>query len=944
MIDRARQHLPSLRKRTALLAAAVLFAVGYLSAGDGLLGLSTPSPAAQASPLPPTAATPPARVDRQGDPLPEGAVARLGTVRLRPGGPIKYLAFSPDGTRLASWKEDERTTTSLSIWDTGTGRELRHVELPDVRAFAFAWLADGRGVAVLQLGDESFYIWDFTDEKAERPPVLHRPPFDTRRLREPPETHSCFALAPDGKLLAAGGSGVPNQERPVHVWELATGRLVKGLPPPRLLGRQPGTASAIAFTPDSRSLLVFSRAAGRVKEETLVVWDVAHGEQRQRMTVPLALEQRYTPYPGQGEVKVYAPAPDGRTVALGLADGTARLWDLTTGREQRSLAVIAKGPEVPYPGVSALAFSADGKHLVLGGSDYTVRVWELAGGREVRALAGPYSQTRAVAVSPDGKRIASAGYDSLIRLWDTATGAEACPQESHRHGVWGVAVAPDGRTAATASGDGTLRVWDAATGQAVRCLDLGRASRFVAFTPEGRALVGNGDQRLRLWDAATGETIRPPGPLAEQPSHLFFCFAAGGKRLATVYEGTVSVWEWPSGRLVRTIELPLDPGQPGKRLCYSLALSADGRTLATLGKRVWESKVGERTQTHVGDAAVDVWDVASGRRMHRPAALVRAGERSAPLVLNINEVGFTPDATGLLLTGSMSGAQRTPEGAKSLDAALSLFDLVTGVPRRTFGSPGARPAHRFNRFVPDAAYSPDGWTLASGEDDGSVLLFESATGLLRRRLVGHRATVVALAFLPDGKRLVTASTDNTGLVWDVSLAALAHPVAADPDGLWADLASTEPAAAHRTLASLAANPVTAVSLLKERLRPAAVPDTATLDRLVADLDSDQFPLREKAASELDRLGATAVAGLRERAAGAQTLEVRRRMGHILEKLDAAGIPAQRLRECRALELLEHLGTSEARKVLEQLARGASEADLTRDTQAALRRLEAASDR
>jgi hypothetical protein len=150
--------------------------------------------------------------------------------------------------------------------------------------------------------------------------------------------------------------------------------------------------------------------------------------------------------------------------------------------------------------------------------------------------------------------------------------------------------------------------------------------------------------------------------------------------------------------------------------------------------------------------------------------------------------------------------------------------------------------------------------------------------------------------------------------------------------------------ANRALASLAAAPATAVALLKERLRPAAEPNTATLDRLVTDLDSDQIQVREGASAELGRLGATIVAGLRERAAGPKTLELRLRIAHLLEKHDPAVMPAQRLREVRGVEVLEYVGTLEARHVLEQLATGASEACLTRDAKAALSRLGAASNR
>jgi hypothetical protein len=179
---------------------------------------------------------------------------------------------------------------------------------------------------------------------------------------------------------------------------------------------------------------------------------------------------------------------------------------------------------------------------------------------------------------------------------------------------------------------------------------------------------------------------------------------------------------------------------------------------------------------------------------------------------------------------------------------------------------------------------------------------------------------------------------------DVTLAGGAAPrgkplTETDAEKLWEALGHDDPRAAFAALTDLAGSPDRAVEMLRQHLKPApAAPTDAALDRIFSDLGSEDFAAREKASKQLEGYGESAVAGVRKRLGGKLTQEASQRAVAFLKPFDKATLATNRLRQLRAVELAEGLGTPAARKLLAELAAGGPGAPLTLDASAALRRL------
>jgi hypothetical protein len=193
---------------------------------------------------------------------------------------------------------------------------------------------------------------------------------------------------------------------------------------------------------------------------------------------------------------------------------------------------------------------------------------------------------------------------------------------------------------------------------------------------------------------------------------------------------------------------------------------------------------------------------------------------------------------------------------------------------------------------------------------------------------------------------VSGSADTTLLVWDLhdrirAFRAGKAPTAAQLEQRWGELAGTDAARAYEAVCYLTAFPKQTVPLLRERLlgRPQGGDNVA---KWIRELDDRRFAVREKAMAELQRLGRSVEADLRRALASGPSEEARRRLERLLAALGGVSPLAEHpetLRSRRAVEVLEQIGTAEARQVLQGLATGPADSLLTSEARAALRRLQ-----
>jgi hypothetical protein len=409
---------------------------------------------------------------------------------------------------------------------------------------------------------------------------------------------------------------------------------------------------------------------------------------------------------------------------------------------------------------------------------------------------------------------------------------------------------------------------------------------------------------------------------------------------------------------------------PPERVPGTTALSADGLLLATAhqGKdtlvRIWDVRTGKEACTfkRAGLARVffnndNTTLIIAGAKIAAVdirSAHERFSWRMPPLKSSLQvttvAVGGPPFDENTRIVwralaispddATIAAIHQTfpPVGQNSGEDRIALYDLASGKLLHHWNDSGI-PANMYEAMT----FSGDGRLLASS--DGHVVhVWETASGKEVMTFKGHRAEITSLGFDRGARRLVSTSFDSTVLVWDLTgrldngklrPGAL---TAGDLETRWRDLADPDVGKAYRAVWELTAAGERAVSFLKQRLRPVPHPDQKRIEQLINDLTSGQFAVRESASTELQKLDVLAENALQKAVQANPPLELRRRIERLLQGIQAPVPSADVLQKLRALAALEHLGTADARELLQTLGEGAPAHHVTRAARAARGRL------
>lgn len=818
-------------------------------------------------------------VDVYGDSLPPGAVARLGTIRLRHAGAdnshgacATCLAFAPSGKAVATGGGEG----TVRIWDVETGKELLRLQGHKGPISSVAYSPDGTLITsgggdtmvwsrMLADGDRTVRLWEAATGR------------ELQALRGHQRGVTAVAIAPDGKSVASG-----SLDGTVRIWDVATGQEISSWTD------YPGGVSSLLYMPDGRSLLTADGA------HMIRIREIAGGKE----TLRIPLKGRKGKWPNV-DVSNISLSRDGQTIVS--VDGenlekTARIWDVATAKE---LPITWQKGEDHFEVIYAAILSPDGKSLATRGGAGNVHLWDPATGRKLRDFRGHEYDVMAMAFSPDGSILATGDDDRTIRFWNVSTGKEI--EKAQAHGAWveAVAFSRDGKTVATTAGDSSVRLWDPATGRALRRLELpGRQNwgKRVFYSTDGRILAAFGtDGRAHFWEAATGNYLRAlqgtPPEINGAGRIEALALSPDGKSAALASFGTVRILDAGTGQELCRLK-------DTKGYVSWMSFSPDRRLLITLGSVDGQS------------SALQYWDPSSGE-------LLRAMPQP--------DKGF--------LMGAYSGDGRLL-AVGSMDGTIRLVEFATG--KDVLKLKGHSPKH-----AQDLCFSPDGRVLASGGYDHTARLWDTSDGRELGKVEGHAEYVKSVAFSPDGKLLATASGDTTALIWDITGIRAGKGGDAVPEGqfesLWADLADAVDAPkAYRAAASFLCAENGAVPFLKEHLlRPAG--DAKRTRELLTTLEHEDPAERDKAAAELEQIGEEKI--LRDSTVQQTlSLDARTRLASVIKKLES---PLQysgtALRENRAIGILARLGTPEAHAALEEIARKAAESRRSREARAALDR-------
>jgi WD40 repeat protein len=459
-------------------------------------------------------------------------------------------------------------------------------------------------------------------------------------------------------------------------------------------------------------------------------------------------------------VSAIAFSPTEDYLATASWDWTARIWDAQKGTLVKEL----KGHTGP---LNSIAFDPTGKLVITTSEDGTARVWEALKGNEVRPPLSHVGVVKDAAFSPNGALILTVGRaksllapeDNVVRVWDTKTGSLRFILGGHTKPINDATFSSDSEMIVTASDDGTAHVWQAQTGEhLVELKGHGGPIYSAVFSPDKKSILTAGaDLTAQVW--------RIPHSLLE-PNYFYarrdfrdlgrveVKFISDETVMTTGTDGEVRFW---NARTRKELEqkkiVPPRPEKVGLSYLQDITRSPDGRYIV-MALRVSDS-------ISAGEANMRVWDVVEQRYLDLP--------KHDPQITKVvysskGSYVLAASADGTATLWDTSTWQPMPFKLKPKDAPIPGESKPDEAPITGESKP-TEVSQEEAELILDAAFDPSEKYVVTAQKKGSVQLWETATGTLKRIIMAQKNSVLSVAFNGAGNLIVMGSSDATAQVW-----------------------------------------------------------------------------------------------------------------------------------------------------------------------------------
>jgi len=466
-------------------------------------------------------------------------------------------------------------------------------------------------------------------------------------------------------------------------------------------------------------------------------------------------------------------SPNGKYLATGHADGEVRWWHLADGK-------LLFRASAHTSTVWSVSFSWDGKILASSSFDSSICLWDVDKQQLRQILRGHDGWIWSVAFSPQGNLLASGSSDCTIKLWDITTGNCIHALKGHTEIVQAVTFSPDGKTLASGSVDQTVRLWNVDNGQVCQIL-RGHIHQIssIAFSNDGKTLVSCEGQAIKLWDVKTGACYQTITKQLKLVWSIAMCpLSAASEQESLLVGGDASVlklWELKTGKCQQTLS-----GFTGQ--VWSVALDSTGQFLAASDKqtvKIWQiqgrqeaegrrQKTGGRRQESEGRSQ-------ESEPTPNPSQEGNKREETGGIALDsaaVESVEFSTDSQSLRIkeiqtlnsyTNSIWSVAFSFDGktlaSGNADHTVSLWNVDS---RRCINT-----VHHHHKPVHSLAFSQDGNILATAGEDKAIWVWEQPKGKICSTLLGHTDCIWSVAFSPKGDLIASGSADQTIRLWQV---------------------------------------------------------------------------------------------------------------------------------------------------------------------------------